>query len=105
MLAAVALLGAALAVAGLINYPRSPMAVLARWGGRAATGGKPPKPPTAIERIVRHPFFAGLAIFAAAHALMADTLAGMVYFAGFAVLALVGMPMQDRKLRRRWRQA
>lgn len=100
----VAYSGAALAAAGLINYPRSPMAVLARRGRSGGGGDRPLRPPTAIERIARHPFFAGLAIFAAAHALMANTLAGTVYFAGFVILAFVGMPMQDRKLRRRWQQ-
>ena len=100
-----AFLGAALAGLGLFNYPRSPMPVLARRHPSGGDKHRPLRPPTAIERITRHPFFTGLAIFAASHALLADTMAGAVCFAGFGVLALVGMPLQDRKLRRRWQQA
>jgi len=38
-----------------------------------------------------------------AHTLLAQTLAGAVYFAGFVVLAIAGIPLQDRKLRKRWK--
>lgn len=92
-LAALAALGIALAVAGLANYFRAPIAALRR-GGRV-------RPPAAVELITRHPFFVGLALAMAAHALLATTLAQAMYFAGFVVLALAGIPMQDRKLRRR----
>ncbi|MDX2410347.1 MAG: NnrU family protein [Woeseiaceae bacterium] len=34
----------------------------------------------------------------AAHALLASTLAGAVFFGGFVLTALIGIPMQDRKL-------
>lgn len=97
-LAAVAFAGAALAVAGLANYLRSPIAVLRRRLGRA---DKPIvlSPPGGVERITRHPFFVGTALLMGAHALLAGTLAGAVYFAGFVVLAIAGIPLQDRKLR------
>lgn len=94
-LGATALLGAALAIAGLMSYPRSPMAVLARKQHVAL------QPPAGVERITRHPFFVGLALLMGAHAMLASTLAGAVFFAGFAALALAGIPMQDRKLRAR----
>jgi len=94
-LGAVALLGAALAIAGLVNYMRSPMAVLARKQHETVVL----RPPAGVERITRHPFFVGLALLMGAHALLASTLAGAVFFAGFAALALAGIPMQDRKLR------
>jgi uncharacterized membrane protein len=98
-LGGIALIGAVLMIAGLLNYPRSPMSVLARRG--RATNNEESKPlptPGAVERITRHPFFVGLALLMGAHTLLASTLAGTVYFFGFVVLSLIGIPMQDRKL-------
>lgn len=95
-LGVVSFLGAALAAAGLINYFRSPIAFLRRAMGR------PPvtlRAPATVERITRHPFFVGLAVVMGAHALLAGTLAGAVFFGGFVVLVLAGIPLQDRKLR------
>lgn len=101
-LGAVALIGAALVTAGLRNYSRSPMAVLARrLGAPNEVRRKPLRAPTGVERITRHPFFVGIALLMGAHVLLASTLAGAVFFAGFTLLALVGIPMQDRKLRAR----
>ncbi len=98
-LGAAALFGALLLVAGMVNYPRSPMAVLARrWRASFETKGKPLTARALVERITRHPFFVGLAILMAAHALLASTLAGAVFFGGFVLTALIGIPMQDRKL-------
>jgi uncharacterized membrane protein len=97
----IAFLGAVLAMSGLVNYARSPMAKLAERRQENAHG-KSLAPPTAIERVTRHPFFVGLIMLMAAHALLASTLAGFTYFAGFVVMALIGMPLQDRKLRKRW---
>ena len=97
----IASLGGFLAIAGLINYPKSPMAVLARRQ-RSQALNKPLRRPSSIERVSRHPFFSGLAILMTAHALLAQTLAGAVYFAGFVILAIVGIPLQDKKLRKRW---
>ena len=97
----IASLGGFLAIAGLINYPKSPMAVLARRQ-RSQAQNKPLRRPSSIERVSRHPFFTGLAILMSAHVCLAQTLAGAVYFAGFVVLAIVGIPLQDRKLRKRW---
>lgn len=95
--------GAFLAIAGLINYPRSPMAILAqRQRELGRQQGFKLNAPSAIERVVRHPFFVGLAIMMSAHALLASTLASAVYFLGFVVVAIIGIPMQDRKLRARW---
>lgn len=88
LLASLAFAGVVLAVAGLMNYPRSPMALF-----RTKL-----HPPSGIERISRHAFFVGLAVFATAHALLAATLAMAVHFLGFAALALVGAILQDRKL-------
>lgn len=101
-LGAVAFVGAALAVVGLVNYPRSAMAVLARRMRLSeAAKHQPLSEPTAIERVTRHPFFVGLALVMTAHALMAPTLPSAIFFMGFTLLALIGIPMQDRKLRER----
>jgi uncharacterized membrane protein len=101
-LGAIALIGAALATAGLVNYSHSPMAVLARrLRAPQEARYKPLRAPAAVERITRHPFFVGIALLMGAHALLASTLAGAVFFAGFTLLALIGIPMQDRKLQAR----
>jgi uncharacterized membrane protein len=101
-LGAVALIGAALAAAGLENYSCSPMAVLARrLRAPQEDKLKPLRAPSGVERITRHPFFVGMALLMGAHAPLASTLASAVYFAGFALLALIGIQMQDRKLRAR----
>lgn len=99
ILSAISLAGAVLMVGGLIDYGHSPMAELARRR-RAPDGAadKPLRPPAAFARITRHPFFVGLALLMGAHALLAQTAAGALYFAGFSVLALIGIPLQDRKL-------
>ena len=99
-LGTVVFFGTALAMAGLAGYPKSAIARLARRMRAAGDARRQPLPgPTAIERIARHPFFLGLAVMMAAHALLATTLPMAIFFAGFALLALVGIPMQDRKLR------
>jgi len=54
--------------------------------------------PRGIERITRHPFFAGLALFALAHALMAPHLIATVGFAGLGLVTMVGARHQDAKL-------
>ena len=54
--------------------------------------------PRGIERITRHPFFAGLALFALAHALIAPHLIGTVGFAGLALVPIIGARHQDAKL-------
>lgn len=88
LLQVLAFLGLALAIAGLMNYMRSPMALF-----RTKLHS-----PAGIERITRHAFFMGLTLFAVAHALLAPTLALCIYFAGFAVLSTAGALLQDRKL-------
>ena len=101
-LGAIALIGAALATAGLVNYSRSPMAELARrLRSPHEVRRKQLRAPAAVERITRHPFFVGIALLMGAHALLASTLTDAVFFTGFTLLALVGIPMQDRKLRAR----
>ena len=91
VLMAVVVLGVVLMVAGPATYVGSPYDVLAH---RA-------RPPRGIERVTRHPFFVGLALFALAHALLATRLAGTVLFSGVALVSIAGAAHQDRKLLRR----
>jgi uncharacterized membrane protein len=83
----VAVAGLALTAPALAVYPRLPTAVF----------GQPIRTPRGIERITRHPFFAGFALFAVAHALLATRLVGTVFFAGFALLSALGAWHQDLK--------
>jgi uncharacterized membrane protein len=55
-------------------------------------------PPLGLERITRHPFFAGLVLFSLAHALLATRLSGAVFMLGQAAVAAAGSWHQDRKL-------
>lgn len=72
----------------LMDYARSPTALF----------NQPIRAPRGIERVTRHPFFAGVALLALAHLLLATRLVGAVFFAGLATLAIVGARHQDRKL-------
>ena len=91
--------GAGLMVTGLLGYSRSPMAELARRARHSpADLRRPLAPPSAIERLFRHPFFVGLAVMMAAHLPLARTWTMVVFFGGFVVLSLVGMRLQDAKL-------
>ena len=102
LLGGIAFVGAALTIAGLLGYARSPMAVLAlRWRASEEAREKPLPPGSVVERITRHPFFVGIALLMGAHALLASKLVGTLYFGGFVLLALIGIPMQDHKLRER----
>ena len=102
-LGAVAGLGALLVAAGLINYPGAAIANLARRQSQNSTDRRDVlNPINSIEKLTRHPFFVGLALMMSAHALLATTLASAIYFAGFVILSLVGIPLLDRKLRFRW---
>ena len=101
-LGAVAFAGTALAMAGLAGFPKSAIAVLARRTRASHDAAHQPlSGPTPIERVTRHPFFIGLALVMTAHMLLAKTLAMVIFFGGFAFLTLVGISMQDRKLRQR----
>ena len=80
--------GVALITAGLIAYPRMPMALF----------DQSIKHPRGIERITRHPFFVGMALFAVPHVLLATRLVGAVFALGFAALAIAGARHQDAKL-------
>ncbi len=80
--------GIVLMIAGIWRYPSSNYA-MGRERVRQAFG---------LNRITRHPFFVGLAIVGLAHVLLAPLLVGAIFMAGFAVVSLVGLRHQDRKL-------
>jgi uncharacterized membrane protein len=80
--------GFALIVPALVSYPRLPTALF----------GQPIRSVRGIEGVTRHPFFAGTALLAVAHALLATRLVGTVFFSGLAALAMLGSWHQDRKL-------
>jgi len=84
----VAVLGFMLTAPALISYPALPSALF----------GQPIRSPRGIEKISRHPFFAGIGLFALAHALLATRLVGTVFFGGLVLLVVVGIWHQDRKL-------
>jgi uncharacterized membrane protein len=87
LLYGVAFAGMTLAIAGVLAFPASPMA--------------PPgivRPPRGLARVTRHAFFAGMALLASAHLLLATRLTGAVFFAGIFLLVTLGARLQDRKL-------
>ncbi len=79
-----------LAAGGLAGYARSPMAIF--------SAGAVAREPRGFERITRHGFFAGVVLFAAAHALLATRLVGVVFCAGLALLPILGGRYQDARL-------
>jgi|GEM_PF-365163 len=86
-LLAVAGAGLVLALASLASYPTSPYAL----------GSTSAREPRGLARVSRHPFFAGVALFGAAHALLATRLAGVVMFGTLALYCVVGALHQDRR--------
>jgi uncharacterized membrane protein len=83
-----AVCGVSLCAAALASYARFPTALFAQPVQRAR----------GIERVTRHPFFAGAALFALAHTLLAPHLVGTIFFGGLALLAILGAWHQDCKL-------
>ncbi len=80
--------GVTLMVAGFWTYP----------GGAYSVDR--PRPPQGLERITRHPFFAGLVLFGSAHALLAPHRMGMILMLALAAVSVVGARHQDAKLLR-----
>jgi len=67
----------------------------------AVVFGTHTRAPRGMERVTRHPFFVGLTLSCIGHILIAPRLAGVIVFGGFGLLAMLGGPLQDRKLRAR----
>jgi len=70
------------------GYGRSPYSL----------GGERVREARGLERVTRHPFFVGVALLGAAHALLATRLVGAVAMGSLALFALLGAWFQDRKL-------
>jgi uncharacterized membrane protein len=87
LIAAIAL-GAMLMSGSFAGYARSPYGL----------AGERVREPHGLERVTRHPFFVGFALFCAAHALLATRAVGAVWMASLALFAAAGARLQDRKL-------
>ena len=87
-LIALSVIGFSLFVAAVLVYPRLPMATF-RHRVMPARG---------IQQLTRHPFFSGIAIWAASHALLSPSRVTFVFFIGVVVLSFVGGMHQDRRL-------
>ncbi len=81
-------LGVMLMTGAFATYSQSPFAL----------AGEKVREPRGLERVTRHPFFVGLVLFGAAHALLAPRLVGAVAMGSLALVAGVGAWFQDRKL-------
>ncbi len=90
LLMVLAVLGIVLSAVALSVYTRLPSALFSHRVHRVR----------GIERVTRHPFFAGMALLAVAHALLAPHFVGTVFFTGLLLLATLGAWHQDRKLLR-----
>jgi uncharacterized membrane protein len=88
LLVAAIALGSMLMSAAFAGYARSPYGL----------GGERVSAPRGIERVTRHPFFVGVALLGAAHALLATRLVGAVAMGSLALFAVAGAWFQDRKL-------
>jgi uncharacterized membrane protein len=87
-LLALSVAGFSLFVTAVLVYPRLPMATF-RHRVMPARG---------VQQVTRHPFFSGIALWAATHALLAPSSVPFVFFVGVIVLAFVGGMHQDRRL-------
>lgn len=88
-LSALVVVGLVLIALSLWSYPTSTYATSERSRIR---------PPRGVDRITRHPFFAGMTMLALAHMLLASRLVGVVFFGGFLLLSTLGPAHQRRKL-------
>ena len=88
MLISAVVLGVVLMASSFAGYARSPHAL----------GGEHVREARGLNRVTRHPFFVGLVLFGAAHALLATHLVGAVAMGGLAAMAALGSWHQDRKL-------
>ncbi len=78
-LIAVSGFGFALFIAAVLEYPRFPMAAFRH---RVV-------PVRGMQQITRHPFFSGVALWAAAHALLAPSSVTFVFFIGIVFYTLL----------------
>jgi uncharacterized membrane protein len=67
-------------------------------GSPYALAGESVSAPRGLERVTRHPFFAGVVLLGGAHALLATRLVGAVAMGSLGLFAAAGAWLQDRKL-------
>jgi uncharacterized membrane protein len=91
LLAGAVVAGVTLMIASFATYAGSPYDVDRPHATR---------PPRGLERVTRHPFLVGMALFASAHAVLATHLIASTLMAALAGLAVGGAAHQDAKLRR-----
>src|SRR5262245_36315911 len=89
-LVSIVVLGIVTMVGGFARYTGGPYDVVSPG---------PARPPRGLERVTRHPFLTGVALFAGAHALLATHLVSTLAMLALATLAVVGAYHQDAKLR------
>lgn len=87
LLTGMIVVGIALTTAGLVAYPGLPVALF----------GQAIREPRGIERVTRHPFFAGTALLGIAHALLATHLVGALLMGALALLSIAGSRHQDAR--------
>lgn len=87
-LLALSVFGFSLFITAVLGYPGFPMAVF-RHRAMKARG---------VQQITRHPFFSGVALWAAAHTFLAASKVTFVFFFGMIVLSFIGGMHQDRRL-------
>ena len=88
MLIGVVVLGSMLMTGAFGGYADSPYAMS---GGNVSE-------PRGLERVTRHPFFVGVFLLGAAHALLATRLVGAVFMGILAAYSLIGAKLQEHKL-------
>jgi uncharacterized membrane protein len=88
------MLPAVLLFVGSVSAPNPTMVA----GGHALRSQDPAR---GIVRVTRHPMLWSFALWAAVHAIMLGTLAALVFFGAFLLVALAGMPSLDAKLAKR----
>ncbi len=88
LLVAAIALGSMLMSGAFATYASSPYGI----------AGESVRAPRGLERVTRHPFFVGVALLGAAHALLATRLVGAVTMGSLALFAVAGAWFQDRKL-------
>ena len=64
-------------------------------GRKGETGDRDPAP--GFLKVTRHPMFWGVALWAGSHIPANGDRASVYFFGAFLVLALIGMPLQDKK--------
>jgi uncharacterized membrane protein len=85
----------------LIGFLLAVLGMTAPNPGAVGQAGRAAEGPQGIQRVTRHPFLWGVALWAAFHLVANGDLASLVLFGGFLVLSLGGTVMIDAKRQRK----